>query len=95
MADSYATIALISRTYRFAVRITACAAQQGAEEPQAWTEDNKWQWAASPTWAEKVDSWLAANPVDPDGGDGDAWAEDQSVISDLDILSTVQSMLQP
>lgn len=83
--DTYATIALVAATPRFQERLVACAAQQGAPDPAQWVWQRRYTLAAAPSWAAKVDSWLAANP---DGGDG--WAHDQSVISDADILAVVQ-----
>ena len=91
MADSYATISLIANTPKFLERLYACAAQQGAGDPNNWwVYERRYQIAASPSWAEKVDSWLAANP---DGGDG--WAHDQAVISDGDILAVIQPLVSP
>lgn len=90
MPDTYSTIALIAGTTRFLERCYACAAQQGRYEPERWGWDNRWHLAATPSWAAKVDSWIAGNP-----GGGIGWADDPAVISDADILSAVQGMLNP
>ena len=90
MADTYSTISLIATTPQFQERIHACAAQQGAADPVQWAWDHRYTIAATPSWAAKVDSWLAGNP-----GGGTGWAADQSVISDPDILAAVQPMLTP
>jgi hypothetical protein len=89
MADTYSTIARIAATAGFSERLTACAAQQGADDPTGWVWQRRHALASSPGWAQKVDSWSAATPdADPDG-----WAADQSVISDGDILAVVQPLI--
>jgi hypothetical protein len=91
MADTYSTIARIAATARFAERLAACAAQQGADDPTGWVWANRYRLASSPGWAEKVAYWQAANPdADPDG-----WATDEAVLSDADVLATVQPLLNP
>lgn len=90
MTDTYATISLIATTPRFAERLYACAAQQGAADPTGWVHQRRYAIAASPGWAAKVDSWLAANP---DGGD--EWAQLPEVLSDGDILAVIQPLLAP
>jgi len=90
MPDTYSTISLIAATGPFLERCYACAAQQGQPNPDRWGWDNRWALAATPTWAEKVDFWLAANP-----GGGSGWADDPAVISDPDILAAVQLALNP
>lgn len=90
MADTYSTISLIASTTPFLERLYACAAQQNHPTPEKWGWERRWHLAATPTWAEKVDFWLAANP-----GGGAGWAADQAVISDGDILSAVQLALNP
>jgi len=91
MADTYSTIAQIVDTPAFAERLAACAAQQGADDPTGWVWQRRYSLASSPGWAEKVDYWRAANPeADPNG-----WATDEAVISDADVLATVQPLLNP
>ena len=91
MADTYSTIAQIVDTTAFSERLTACAAQQGSTDPTKWVWTNRYQLASTPSWAEKVDYWRAANPEAPDDG----WAIDQAVISDSDILAAIQPLLNP
>ena len=89
MTDTYSTIARIAATRPFAERLTACAAQQGANDPTAWVWERRYALAAAPGWAQKVDSWGAANP----GAPVDGWADDPAVISDGDILAVIQPLL--
>lgn len=93
MADTLYTIALIANDPDFQLRLNAGAAQQNAPgDPVAWVWNNRYDIAAAPTWAEKVDYWLASNPdADPPNG----WALDPAVITDGDIISQIQAMLAP
>lgn len=91
MTDSLSTIATIANDPLFALRLNAGAAKEDAPgDPVAWVWANRYDLAAAPSWAEKVDSWLVSNP---DGGNG--WATDTAVISDGDILAQIQAMLAP
>jgi hypothetical protein len=89
MADTYSTIARIAATAGFAERLTACAAQQGADDPAGWVWQRRYSLASSPGWGAKVDSWSAANP----GADPDGWADDPACISDGDILAVIQPLI--
>jgi hypothetical protein len=53
-----------------------------------WVEQNKYLWAASPSWGEKWSSSLASHPDDPEYEPG----KDEAVITDDDILATVQAL---
>lgn len=55
------------------------------EDPEAWTAANRHYWAASPGWSDAWDSAVASDNPDP-GADG-------AVITDQQILSSVQSLL--
>jgi hypothetical protein len=101
MADSYLAISQIAADGAMTQRVTACAAQQQREgltiEPDAptWTLHNRYSWASSPTWGEKWASALAAHENDPPPQEGDTIYQpgaDPAVISDGDILSTVQAL---
>lgn len=91
MSDSLYTISVIANDSLFQQRLNAGAAQQDVPgDPVAWVWNNRYEIAAAPTWAEKVDSWLAGNPdADPANG----WATNPAVISDEDIISQIQAML--
>jgi hypothetical protein len=91
MADSYLSIAEIAADKDMNERVTACAAQQqqqGLPIPSSeyWASSNRYLWASSPTWGEKWDYAKATHEDDPDYRPG----ADPAVITDADILSTVQ-----
>lgn len=90
MADSLYTISIIANDPLFQQRLTAGAAQQDVPgDPVAWVWNNRYDIASAPSWAEKVDYWLASNPdADPPNG----WALDVAVITDADIISQIQTM---
>lgn len=96
MADSYLTISVIAGDQYMMRRVTACAAQQGlGQQAQMWAVQNAYGWAASPTWAEKWDYAVETQP-DPDPDDEQVDYEpgaDPAVITDADILATVQGLL--
>ena len=86
MADSYLTISVVAVDQNMLNRVTACAAQQGVHNsPHSWAAQNQYAWASSPTWAEKWD-YAVANGVEEPGAD-------PAVITDIDILTTVQGLL--
>ena len=85
MSDSYLSIAAIAADHAMQTRVTACAAQQAAPDPEQWAIDNRYQWAASPGWGAAWDSALAGGVPNP--------GADPSVVSDGMILSTVQQLL--
>lgn len=91
MADALSTIHVIAEDPDFRGRLNAAAAQQSAPgDPVVWAWNHRYEIAAAPTWAEKVDYWLLQNPdADPPNG----WALDVAVISDGDIVARVQQML--
>jgi hypothetical protein len=91
MTDAYLTIAEIASDQNMTERVTACAAQQsfrGAPIDYAphWAAEQRYAWASSPTWGEKWDSAKVSHEGDPDYEPG----ADPAVITDADILSTVQ-----
>jgi len=60
---------------------------EGEASPEAWSQAHRWQVAAQPGWADKWDSALAGGIERP--------GLDDSVITDGDILSAVQSLRNP
>jgi hypothetical protein len=92
MADAYLTISEIAMDQNMVNRVTACAAQQKAvgapiEFPPNWALENRFTWASSPSWGEKYD-YAKATHEEP----GYAPGADPAVITDGDILATVQAM---
>lgn len=95
MADSYLSIAAIANDSVMNERMRAAATQQAhlgdaplIIDPIAWVTANRYVWASSPTWGEKWDYALAANLDNPDYQPG----KDPAVITDDDILATVQAL---
>lgn len=89
MPDTLSTIHEIAGDPLMSGRFAASAAQEGAPgDPVSWAWEHRYHLAAAPGWAAALDSWQANNP---DGGN--AWAEDQAVISDGMITAQVQELL--
>lgn len=89
MADTLLTISTIASDPVMLERFNASAAQENAPgDPVVWVWDNRYHLAAAPGWAAAVDSWQVGNP-----DAGNAWAADQSVISDGMITAQVQELL--
>jgi hypothetical protein len=92
ISEYYATY-MITNDSDFRLRITACARTEseaaGAPiaNPDEWAFNTRWDWATTPGWAAKVQSALDL-PVEN-------WGRDPSVITDGDILSCIQPMVQP
>ena len=98
--DSYLSISAIANDNDMTERVRASATQQwvlgnapaisadpinqGAFAPLAWTDANRYVWAASPGWGAAWDSALAGGDENP--------GRDPAVISDAMILSTVQAL---
>jgi hypothetical protein len=100
MADSYLAIAAIANDEFMRERMTAAATQQAhlgnsslvvqgpnGSDPQDWVNRNAYLWAASPSWGEKWASALAGGEEEP--------GKNEAVITDADILSTVQALTNP
>lgn len=99
MTDSYLSIAAIANDEFMRERMTACVTQQqhlgsiNIDLPntavpynaQAWVEFNSYLWASSPDWGAAWDSALASGNEEP--------GKDPAVITDGQILSTVQALL--
>lgn len=84
---AFSDIALLSADNDFIMRTRACVTTEGEADPIAWSSANQWQMAAIPGFGDKYGSALL-NGIDRPGND-------QSVISDGDILSAVQSLRAP
>lgn len=94
MSDALYTIHIIAADPLFASRLYAAAAQEGAPgDPVTWVSEHRYQIASAPSWAEKVDYWLATNPPEENSPPSNGWALDVAVISDGDITARVQQLL--
>lgn len=83
---SYKTIAAITQSGSLINRLTAAAAEQSAPgDYGSWVYARIWDYAAMPGWAAKWESALAAGVTDP--------GDNESVITDGDILSATQALL--
>jgi hypothetical protein len=96
MADSYLAISQIANDTYMNQRVLACAAQQqqlgAAIDSGNWVWQNRYFWASSPTWGEKWDYAHATH--DPATGEPPYQAgADATVITDADILATVQALI--
>lgn len=95
MADSYKSISEIAADTWMNERMRACASQQAhlgsiTVDPIPWVADMRYIWASSPTWGEKWDYAKAThNDVNYQPG------ADAAVITDADILATVQELATP
>lgn len=96
MADSYVAISEIASDAWMGERLRACASQESHQngtpaDPIQWVADNRYVWASSPTWGEKWDYAKATHEGDIDYQPG----RDPAVITDADILTTVQGLSGP
>ncbi len=71
-------------------RVAAAAASEHVEgDPDAWSNENRREWAAAPGWDA---AWESAT-VSHEGDSGYEPGRDEAVITDSMILAQVQSML--
>jgi hypothetical protein len=105
MADSYLAIAAIAKDEFMIERMNAAVTQQqhlgnidvnlpNVANPfsaQEWVNQNRYVWASSPSWGEKWTYALDSHPDDPSYEPG----KDEAVITDGDILATVQALAGP
>jgi hypothetical protein len=84
---AYSDVALLTSDNDFINRTRACVSSEGELEPIEWTEQHIWQMAGMPGFGDKYAS-AVLNGIQRPGND-------QSVISDMDILSAVQSIRSP
>lgn len=83
---SYSTIIEMFNSASLRERIIACAAQEGATDPNTWAQINIWKIIKNQTW---VDDWKYAKDTYNVNQNPDIGAR-IDVISDGDILSAVQ-----
>lgn len=97
MADPYLAISAIANDRYITERMNAAATQQSylgnvamnPSDPLSWVAVNRYVWASSPSWGEKWKYALDSHPAeDPPYEPG----KDEAVITDADILSTVQAL---
>jgi hypothetical protein len=89
---TYNSIGKIATSAGMNKRISAAAAQEGAEgNAQMFTMNNIWQIAASPGWAE---AWESAEQTSSDNNNPDIGARND-VITDGMIIAAVQPILNP
>jgi hypothetical protein len=81
---AYSDIALLSADNDFTLRSRACVATEGESDPVGWVNSHIWQLAATPGFGDKYGYAVLTGIVRP--------GNDQSVISDGDILSSVQAI---
>ena len=88
---SYLTQDEIANSRAMLSRIAqAVASEQLPLQPDQWAYDNRRGWAAAPGWDAAWESALVAHPED-----GYDPGRDESVITDLQILSQIQAMNAP
>ena len=81
---SYRTQAVLADDPQLAIRITACAAREGEQEPYRFAIENKWKLSAQPGWDEAYSYALDTGVTDVGNNEG--------VINDAMILSAVQAI---
>ena len=84
---AYSDIALLTTDTDFIQRIRACSSSEGELDPLQWTQDHIWPMAGMPSFGDKYASAILNGIARP--------GNDQSVISDNDILAAVQSLRIP
>lgn len=95
MPDGYLAIAAIAKDEFMRERMNACVTQQQhlgnvpliEGDPTIWVVNNIYVWASSPGWGDKWESALASGTEEP--------GKDEAVITDGDILATVQHLGTP
>lgn len=95
MPDPYLAISAIAADPYMTERLRACAAQELREgDPGVWVYENRYAWASSPSWGEKWSYAVETHPPDPENPDAPEYqpGADEAVITDADILSTVQAL---
>jgi len=70
-------------------RVAQCAASEGLEDPDYWTNQNRRKWSASPGWDTAWASAVETNKNNPTYDPG----KDEAVITDGMILSEVQALI--
>ena len=84
---SYLTQDAIANNAAMNARVAQAAASENVpDNPDAWAQTNRRDWAAAPGWDA---AWESALATDPDGDPG----RNEAVITDAMILSQVQAMI--
>jgi hypothetical protein len=78
-------VSLLAADNDFISRTRACATIEGIADPMEWTNEYIWQMAATPSFGDKYQYALATGIENP--------GRQESVISDADILSAVQAIM--
>jgi hypothetical protein len=81
---SYKSVADMAESYSLNRRLTAGAAKESIDEPQAWVSVYRWEIASQPGWDTAWDSAVAGEVPDP--------GSDEAVITDGMILAGVQAV---
>jgi hypothetical protein len=97
MADPYLAIADIAQDQYMNKRLRACVTQEAyqghiplsVDDAPQWVATNAYVWASSPSWGAKWESALISHPDDATYEPG----KDAAVITDADVLSTVQALI--
>jgi hypothetical protein len=84
---SYSSIVDMANSASLIGRVTACAAQEGIDNPETWTRSNVWKICSSPGWAA---AWQFATDNYQVNANPDYGAR-TDVISDSDVLAAVQA----
>lgn len=85
---SYSSVVEMAQSNSLRMRIVACVAQEGIDNPEQWTSSNMWKIASQPGWAADWDYAKGTYNVNsnPDTG------ARTDVIDDAQILSAVQAV---
>lgn len=86
---SYTTMIDMSQSGGLIRRLTACAAQEGAPNPEGWAFENRWGFYALMDWSE---AWEYAEATKSVNVNPDTGAR-TDVVTDQMILSAMQAML--
>ena len=81
---SYSDVAALHEDTDFGRRVVACAATEGADNPQTWANTNLWAVSAAPGFGDAYASALASGVERP--------GNDPAVITDAMILGAVQAI---
>lgn len=82
---AYSDIAMLAADNDFILRTTACASTEQIVDPRQWAIDHQWEMAGIPGFGDAYASAIAGGVERP--------GNDQSVISDNQILSAVQFLV--
>lgn len=80
----YYDVSLLASDGDFISRTRACAATEGETDPVTWTNDHIWEMAGTPGFGDKYSYAINTGVENP--------GRNESVITDADILSAVQTI---